>query len=179
MRIPAASRAMGRSMAGKAPSGNQNRNSRGRIKPNTRTPTKEERYKREVRQLQIEEKRQIKKSNTRGQQVIQQRPGAMHARWGNPAEMSGKGHGQDHIIGYATAAGITACLLLISAAGLNSLNDNRDKEQGVLLNVEGAALLSVWLYVKVASTGLTSGVACCLRSYWVWSNYNGSSKLKR
>lgn len=57
MRIPAASRAMGRSIAGKAPSGNQNRNSRGRIKPNTRTPTKEERYKREVRQLQIEEKK--------------------------------------------------------------------------------------------------------------------------
>ena len=173
MRVPAAHRHMGRSIAGKAPIGNRGRDSKGRIRPN-RTPTKAQ-----VQRRQSEmEVREAEKRNSRGQQVNRLRPGAIHARWGSPADMTGKGHGQDHIIQYATAAGICSCLLLVSAAGLGSLNDSRPSKENIAINSQGAGMLAGWLYVKAGTTMFTSIVACCLRSYWVWSDYNGSAKLR-
>jgi hypothetical protein len=183
MRIPATTRAMGRSIADKKPIGNSGRDRKGRIKPN-QTPMKLSK-----RSVDPHRLASIKNGQSRGQKVNKLRPGAVHTSWGNPRILRGKTAGQDHILQFATAAGIFSCFFLIAAAGLQSLKNIRqtssattagsatEDSTSTLANVNGASNLATWLWVKTGTTGLTSILACLLRSYWVWSNYNGSSKL--
>ena len=153
---------MGRSIAGKAPVGNSGRDRNGRIRPNT-TPLKSRTSDRQREASRVAARGQT----NRGQQVNQLRPGAMHTQWGAPGQLDGKTAGQDHILQFATAAGVCAALLLLAAAGLMANATER----------RGASTLATWMYVKTVTTAVTSVSACALRGYWVWSNYNGSSKL--
>ena len=107
-----------------------------------------------------------------------------------PGDVDGKMAGQSHILQFATAAAVCACLFLVSGAGLASVQGGSSSAKSgssdvtadaaaaaAADNAATATLLSDWLFAKTASTAFVSFVACGLRSYWVFTNYTGSSKL--
>ena len=212
MRVPAAHRAMGRSIAGKRPVGNSGRDRRGRIKPN-RTPNKSDPRRPSTTSTSTTSattsttNKQTKptRERSRAQEVKRLRPAGVHTQWGAPGDVDGKMAGQSHILQFATAAAVCACLFLVSGAGLASVqggsttttttttssttstSTSTKSGSGVTAaaaaaaaaadNAATATLLSDWLFAKTASTAFISFVACGLRSYWVFTNYTGSSKL--
>ena len=190
MRVPSAARHMGRSIAGKSTTyKNKNKNNnQGQIKPHL-TPSKQRNTAAAARAATLQRQdphraasRHAKSSQAnRGQRVNTMRPGGVHTQWGAPAALSGKTQGQDHVLQFATASGVFACLFLISGAGLanlkNTVGSSKSEKNPTTYNVQGAVTLGTWLYVKTVTTAVLSLLSCLLRSYWVWSNYNGSSKL--
>ena len=128
MRVPAAHRAMGRSIAGKRPVGNSGRDRRGRIKPN-RTPNKSDPRRPSTTSTSTTSattsttNKQTKptRERSRAQEVNRLRPAGVHTQWGAPGDVDGKMAGQSHILQFATAAAVCACLFLVSGAGLASV----------------------------------------------------------
>ena len=113
MRVPAAHRAMGRSIAGKRPVGNSGRDRRGRIKPN-RTPNKSDPRRTSTSSSTTNKQTKPTRERSRAQEVNRLRPAGVHTQWGAPGDVDGKMAGQSHILQFATAAAVCACLFLVS-----------------------------------------------------------------
>ena len=61
------------------------------------------------------------RERSRAQEVNRLRPAGVHTQWGAPGDVDGKMAGQSHILQFATAAAVCACLFLVSGAGLASV----------------------------------------------------------